>query len=174
MVGMIMAMVKSVKPIVLVVRGSALGISFTKQSHATFIYCSPEAKWQTPFMSSSQTQEGCSTYLFPQIFGTRYANEILLCDRAVTAQDAVRTGFANGIINTFDPKSDWFDPNIIPVIPKLLAADYLTLVTCMQQFNASKDIAKVELVTKREADALVNHWMHPDFIPKMFAYLKTF
>lgn len=66
MVGMIMSMAKSVKPIVAVVRGSALGIGFTMLSHTTFIYCAPEATFMTPFMKSAQSPEGTSTLLFPQ------------------------------------------------------------------------------------------------------------
>lgn len=125
-------------------------------------------------MASSQTVEGTSSLNFPKVFGKVLANEILLTDKRITPEEALRTGFVNGIVKGFDPKSDWFDPSIIPVIPKLLSADYLTLVTCMQQFNASKDLPAIEAATQREAQALIDHWMHPDFIPKMFAYMKTF
>lgn len=50
MAGWCMAMAKSVKPVICVVRGSALGIAFTNMAHATFIYASPEATWGTPFI----------------------------------------------------------------------------------------------------------------------------
>ena len=66
MVGMLLAMAKSVKPIVAVVRGKSLGIGFTLLSHAHFIYCAPEATFMTPFMRSAQSPEGTSTLLFPQ------------------------------------------------------------------------------------------------------------
>lgn len=65
MVGMLMAMAKSVKPIVLVVRGACWGIGFTLSSHSTFIYASPDATFKTPFMASAQSPEGTSTLLFP-------------------------------------------------------------------------------------------------------------
>lgn len=109
-------------------------------------------------MKSSQTQEGGSTYTFPQIFGTRLANEILLTDRPINAEEALKTGFTNGIIDKFDKGSEWFDPSIIPVIPTLLKSDYKTLVTSMEQFIASKNIPLLESVIQREADALLNHW----------------
>ena len=60
------------------------------------------------------------------------ANEILLTDKKVTSQEAVKFGFANGIIDKFDPNSDWFDPAIIPVIPKMLSYDYRTLTNGMR------------------------------------------
>ena len=62
---MLMSMAKSVKPIVAVVRGYALGIGFTMLSHTTFLYSSPEAIYHTPFMKSAQMPEGTSTLLFP-------------------------------------------------------------------------------------------------------------
>lgn len=86
MVNMLMAMAKTVKPIVTLVRGAAIGIGFTLTAHSTFIYCSPEAKFMTPFMKSCQSPEGTSTLLFAQQFGVRLANEILLTDKWVTAK----------------------------------------------------------------------------------------
>ena len=53
MVDMLMAMNTSIKPIVTVVRGAAIGIGFTMIAHSTFLYCSPEARFMTPFMKSS-------------------------------------------------------------------------------------------------------------------------
>ena len=52
MVDMLLAMNNSVKPIVAVVRGGAIGIGFTLLSHATFLYCAPDAFFKTPFMGS--------------------------------------------------------------------------------------------------------------------------
>ena len=132
MVNMILAMARSVKPVVVVVRGLQFGIAFTLSSHSTFLYCSPDAKFNTPFMATAQSPEGTSTLMFPKLMGSRFANEVLLNDKLVTAQEAVDCGFANGIIDEFDKGSEWFDPDIIPVIPKLLNTDYRTLVNCME------------------------------------------
>ena len=80
MTGMLMEMSSSKKPIVTVVRGGAMGIGFTMLPHSTFIYASPESTWQTPFMRSGQSPEGAYTLLFPEVFGTRFANQLLLND----------------------------------------------------------------------------------------------
>ena len=42
----------SKKPIVNLVRGKSVGISFTMQSWFDFVYCTPEALFFTPFMKS--------------------------------------------------------------------------------------------------------------------------
>lgn len=65
MVGMLLALNTSIKPIVMVVRGAAIGIGCTMTAHSTFLYTSPEARFMTPFMKSSQSPEGTSTFLFP-------------------------------------------------------------------------------------------------------------
>jgi len=98
MVGCLMAMKNSVKPIVAVVSGGCHGIGFTKLSFADFIYCTPNANFRTPFMTSFQSPEGSATYSFPRQFGQRRANEVLLLDKPITAEEAVRSGFANGIL----------------------------------------------------------------------------
>jgi enoyl-CoA hydratase/carnithine racemase len=46
------ALNQSVKPIVVVVRGGAVGIWFTALSLVDFIYCSPDAFFMTPFMKT--------------------------------------------------------------------------------------------------------------------------
>jgi len=42
----------STKPIVGLCRGQSIGIGFTMMSMFDFIYCSPDAKFSTPFMKS--------------------------------------------------------------------------------------------------------------------------
>lgn len=54
---------------------------------------------------------------------------------------AVQSGFANGYLDVskIDPKSEWFDPSIIPAIPKLLSTDYDTLLNGMHLINEAKN-----------------------------------
>ena len=126
------------KPIVALVRGHCVGIGFTLTAHFDFVYCAPNAKFSAPFMASAQSPEGGSTYTFPRIFGTRVANEILLLDRKLNAEEAVKYGFANGIIDNLDD-SEWPDLNKIPTIGKLLATDSKTLVNAKSLLNKAKD-----------------------------------
>ena len=46
------ALLHSKKPIVGLVRGQSIGIGFTTCALFDFIYCTPEAKFSTPFMRS--------------------------------------------------------------------------------------------------------------------------
>ena len=64
MVTNLLAILKSKKPIVGLVRGQAIGIGMTTCGLFDFLYCTPEAKFSTPFMKSYQSPEGASTYTF--------------------------------------------------------------------------------------------------------------
>lgn len=52
MVNMLLTLAFCKKPIVAVVRGTAMGIAFTLLSHVTLLYVAPDAKMFTPFMAS--------------------------------------------------------------------------------------------------------------------------
>lgn len=84
----------------------------------------------------------------------------------------MKHGWANAIIDKFDKSSDFFDPNIIPTIPKLLDTDFRTLINCMEQLNLSRDGEKLQAIAKREAKAVVEHWKQPGFLKRMAAYKK--
>ena len=101
------------------------------------------------------------------MFGRRVANELLLTDKWFTAKEALKAGYINGILDGFEMKKDWFNPDLIPVIPKLLATDYKTLVNCMEQINASRDNKKIEEVVRRENQNLLDTWNDPGFGARM-------
>ena len=62
-------------------------------------------------MMSFQSPEGCSTRTFPEQFGVRLTNEILMTDKVVSADLAKQTGFINDILPAELEQSDFFDPN---------------------------------------------------------------
>jgi len=82
-------------------------------------------------------------------------------------------GLANGLIDpsSFDPSSSWFDPSIIPAIPKLLDTDHDTIVNAMFLLNAAKDRQKIEEVSKMEAKYMIKQWFSPNFPLIMAKYL---
>lgn len=68
---------------------------------------------------------------FPFQMGRRMASEMLLTDKELTAAEAYRVGFINGILNPSDvviENGNYFDVTKIPCIPKLLSQDLKTMV----------------------------------------------
>ena len=167
------ALDNSVKPVVAVVRGMCLGIQFTMLTLADFIYCAPDAVFQTPFMKSFQSPEGTSTLNFPLQMGKRLASEVLLLDRPLTAKEAVECGFANSIIPELQNEPEWFDINKVPAIPKLLETDYRTLINCKRVLNFAKDNQKTQEVIKEEGIQLSNAWVDEEFAPKLASYMMS-
>ena len=166
------SLLHSKKPVVGLIRGQSIGIGFTTCAMFDFLYCTPEAQFSTPFMRSFQSPEGGSTQTFVQQFGLRRANEILLLDRPIKAQEAVQCGFANGIIEDLN-NDHWPDLDKIPAIVKLLDTDYRTLVNCKELINAARDNARLDQTLTREAKALVDTWMHEDFPPKLMKFMQS-
>jgi enoyl-CoA hydratase/carnithine racemase len=142
------------KPVVAVVRGGCHGIHFTPLTLCDFVYCGPDATFTTPFMGSFQSPEGLSTLLFPQQLGVKRANEILYLDRSMTASEAVQCGFANAIIEDLGD-SDWFNPEKIPAISKLLASDFRTIVNMKRLMIKAQDQARLDKLIEDECESLV-------------------
>ncbi len=76
------------KPIIAAVNGNALGMGMTTLLLCDFVYAVKSAKFYTPFSSVALTPEGCSTFTFPLTMGLIKANEVLLLDKQITAQQA--------------------------------------------------------------------------------------
>lgn len=162
----------SIKPVVSVVRGGALGIGFTTLSHVDFVFCGPDAHFMTPFMKTFQSPEGGSTMMFPQLMGKRMASEVLMLDKTMTAKEAVACGFANSIIPELETEPEWFDALKIPQIKKLLSTDYTTLTNCKRIMNAAKDHKKFEETLEIEGHGLLNSWLDEDFNGKLITYMQ--
>ena len=84
-----------------------------------------------------------------------------MTDKVVDAKTAVSKGFANDIIEELKDEPDWFDLNKVPAIGKLLNTDYATLINCKKLLNQAKP--NYEQLFQREAKALYDVWLHPDF-----------
>jgi peroxisomal 3,2-trans-enoyl-CoA isomerase len=123
------------KPLIAVVRRVAVGIAFTMLCMADFVYCTPETRFFTPFMQSYQSPEGGSSVYFPKIFGNKLANEIIMQDKALSAEQALKGGFVNQILYDINPKEEYIDLLKIPCIPKLIKNNVETMVTAKRLLN---------------------------------------
>lgn len=86
------------KPLVVAVRGVAIGIGTTILLHADLVYCDATAKFQMPFLSLGLTPEGASTLLLPQRAGYLKAAELILLAEVFTAETALGAGLVNQIL----------------------------------------------------------------------------
>jgi peroxisomal 3,2-trans-enoyl-CoA isomerase len=86
------------KPLMAGVNGPAIGITVTTLALADIVWCSQSATFSAPFAVTAQSPEGCSSHLFPLIFGRSLANEILMLNRKLDAREALDRGLVSRII----------------------------------------------------------------------------
>lgn len=57
------------KPLIAIVNGPAIGISFTVLGLFDMVITSDRAKFSAPFTQKALSPEGCSSYTFPKLMG---------------------------------------------------------------------------------------------------------
>ncbi|TGZ63162.1 hypothetical protein CRM22_007079 [Opisthorchis felineus] len=86
------------KPLVGLVNGPAIGISVTTLGLYDYVLASDNATFQTPFVATGQTPEGCSSYTFPRLMGPMIANDMLLFGRKLSASEACSYGLVTRVV----------------------------------------------------------------------------
>ena len=86
------------KPVVAAVGGPAVGIGTTLLLHCDFVYATPGARFQLPFVPLGIVPEFGSTYLLPLLAGYQRAAELLLLGQPFTAEKARDIGIVTAIV----------------------------------------------------------------------------
>lgn len=86
------------KPLIIAIRGFAIGIGTTLALHADLVYCDTTARFQMPFLSLGLTPEGASTLLIPQRAGYLKAFELVLLSEVFSAETAFEARLVNQIV----------------------------------------------------------------------------
>lgn len=86
------------KPLIIAVRGVAVGIGTTLLLHADLVYCDATARFQMPFVSLGLSPEGASSLLLQQRAGYLKAAELLLLAEPFNAQTALEAKLVNAVI----------------------------------------------------------------------------
>lgn len=92
------AMINYPKLLVAVVNGPAVGIAATTLALCDIVYASDRATFETPFVALGLCAEGASSFTFPSILGKSKANEMLLLNHRLTAQEAYQFNFVSKVI----------------------------------------------------------------------------
>lgn len=90
-------LIKFPKPIIAVVNGPAVGMGVTLLALVDVVYASDRATFHTPFVSTAQSPELCSSYLFPRIMGPGKAAEMLVFSKKITAAEAYQHGLVTEV-----------------------------------------------------------------------------
>lgn len=102
---MVQAFIRFPKLLVTLVNGPAIGIAGTVIALSDIIYASENAYFYTPFTNLGLCAEGCSSVTFPKILGTSKANEMLMLNHKMSAQEAYTFGFVSEVYK--DDREIW-------------------------------------------------------------------
>lgn len=86
------ALRNSVKPVVAVVRGHAVGIGTTLLLHCDLVYAAEDARLQLPFVNLGLCPEYASSYLVPRLVGQQKAAELFLLGEPFSGAEAAAMG----------------------------------------------------------------------------------
>jgi enoyl-CoA hydratase/carnithine racemase len=86
------------KPLLAAVQGVGVGIGCTLLFHCDVVYLGESARLRLPFAALGLVPEGASSYLLPQLVGTRAAAELLLSAEWISAARALELGIATRVL----------------------------------------------------------------------------
>lgn len=89
-------------PLVVAVRGPAVGVGTTLLLHADLAYAAPDAVFLTPFTALGLVPEAASSLLLPRRIGPAKAAELLLLGRKMLADEAAACGLVNAVVDDPD------------------------------------------------------------------------
>lgn len=87
------------KPIVVAVRGNAIGIGTTMLLHADVVVAATTARFRLPFAQLGLVPEAGSTLLLPMAVGRTRAAWLLMAGEFVSAQDALAMGLVTKLVD---------------------------------------------------------------------------
>lgn len=159
------------KPLVACVNGPSIGIMTTTLALFDTVICSDTATFHTPFLTTSQTPEGCSTVTFARIMGNSKANSMLLFNEKLTAEQAYQCGFVSKIV----PKNE-----LNNYIQSWLYGEKGLITTgstnmwlkAKQLIRTDEEKAMLRRVNKIECEELAKIWLTPDFAKAMAKFFQ--
>lgn len=86
------------KPLVTVVNGPAAGAGLSLAIAGDIVLAAPSAHFTPAYGAVGLTPDGGMSWLLPRLVGLRQAQDILLCNRRVGADEAVRIGLITRVV----------------------------------------------------------------------------
>jgi len=82
-------------PLIVAVSGVAAGAGFSMVLSASMVLASAQARFTVAYTGAGLTPDGSSTFFLPKIVGLRRAEELMLTNRQLSAEEALDWGIVN-------------------------------------------------------------------------------
>ncbi|XP_005104182.1 enoyl-CoA delta isomerase 2 isoform X2 [Aplysia californica] len=152
------------KPLISLVNGPAVGISVTTLGLCDAVYCSDKATFQTPFSNLGQSPEACSSYTFPKIMGPAKANELLIFNKKINAQEA----FDRNLVSEVIPH-DKFQEETAKRIEQYSKFPPQSM-RLSKVLNRSSELETLRRVNEAEAELLEERWQSQECMNAIMAF----
>ncbi|CAI9181601.1 unnamed protein product [Rangifer tarandus platyrhynchus] len=154
------------KPIIVAVNGPAIGLGASILPLCDLVWANEKAWFQTPYTTFGQSLDGCSTVMFPKIMGGASANEMLLCVRKLTAQEACVKGLVSRV---FWPGT--FTQDVMDCIKELASCNPVLLEESKTLGRCNMRL-ELEQANERECEVLKKIWGSAQGMGSMLKYLQ--
>ncbi|XP_074843833.1 enoyl-CoA delta isomerase 2 isoform X2 [Carettochelys insculpta] len=154
------------KPLIAVVNGPAVGISVTLLGLFDIVYATERATFHTPFSELGQSPEGCSSYMFPKIMGLSKANEMLLFNRKLTAEEACAWGLVTEVFpDKAFQKEVWIRLKAYANLPK-------NSLALSKQLIRGVEKETLHAVNCRECEVLKERWLSDECMNAIMSFFQ--
>jgi len=155
------------KPLVGLVNGPAIGIGCTMLGLMDVVYASDTATFHVPFTALALTPEACSSKTFPRILGSSLANQMLLFNRKLTAEEAADHGFVSEVLPANLLHSE--------LAPRL--AQYASLPSSALQYSKAlvrgeAEREELRLLNRMESNRLMERWLSDEVFQQAQNFLS--
>jgi len=155
------------KPLVGLVNGPAIGIGCTMLGLMDVVYASDSATFHVPFTALALTPEACSSKTFPRILGSSTANQMLLFNRKLTAEEAAAHGFVSEVLPANLLHSE--------LAPRL--AQYASLPSSALQYSKAlvrgeAEREELRKLNRMESDRLMERWLSDEVFQQAQNFLS--
>ena len=160
MINFLNSFVDHEKVVVAGINGPSVGIMMTTLSLLDVVWASADASFVSPFSATAQSPEGGSTLTFPRIFGTSLANELLMFNRKISSEEALRSGFVSRIFQEKESFQETVENQLNEYLTNFSTESMKRTKKLMRNKEEKERLKKV---IEEEATVLVESWLHPDF-----------
>lgn len=161
---MVKAFIRFPKLLIAVVNGPAIGIGATILALCDVLYASESAYFYTPFTRLGLCAEGCSSVTFPKILGTSKANEMLMLNHKMTAQEALSFGFVAQIYK--NEQEVWNKLKQIETLP-------LGSILANKKLTRKFTIEELESANKSEIEQLGERFLSEDAVNAILSFQQS-
>ncbi len=158
------------KPIFAAVNGPSIGAAVTSATLTDGILCNSRATFTTPFAALGLVPEGCSSLLFPRLFGPELSRKMLVDGHKLTAGEALRSGMVARVVESRTPEP-WLPPGPDEALLEAAHEHAEAYVARHGRVRSRSPAQTQELldVNKRESKALAEAFTSVAFLKAMEA-----